>query len=77
MDKVKHIIIKGTLEIYFTESTADEAQQPPNGQDPPAAQTATEDMDEEYVEVLKKEKKEQWITLQYKNPISPFKGHHT
>ena len=58
MDKVKQIIIKGTLEIYFTESTADEAQQPPNGQDPPAAHTTTEDMDKEYVEVIKQEKKE-------------------
>ena len=57
MDKVNRIIIKGTLEIYFTESTADEARQPPNGQDPPAAQTATEDMDKEYVEVMKQEKK--------------------
>ena len=59
MDKVKHIIIKGTLEIYFTESTADEARQPPNGQDPPAGHTTTEDMDEEYVEEMKQENKEQ------------------
>ena len=59
MDTVKQIIIKGTLEIQLTESNADEARQPPNGQDPPAGHTATQDMDEEYVEVMKQEKKGQ------------------